>query len=170
MNPRRRLNHAQCHQTIVAADFFPKNAKMPPSFVRIAVLQSLKAASKAFLSRRFCAIDCLCLISTFCRINGNFSVIDWVKIERSQKSDGTQSFPTNIIKSKFSHHTIESKLAIFWNFGESFTLSSALQTSILLTCQQGQSRIFFGFKSFYLKIELKILFLLTCINKHLKRK
>ena len=41
---------------------------------------------------------------TFCRINGNFSVTDWAEIERSQKSDGTQSFPTNIIKSK-SHTT-----------------------------------------------------------------
>ena len=142
MNPGRRLNHAQCHQTIVAADFSPKTPKCHRVLSELRFLQSLKAASKAFLSRRFCAIDCLCLISTFCRINGNFSVTDWVEIERSQKSDGTQSFPTNIIKSKISHHTIESKLAIFWNFGESFTLSSALQTSILLTCQQGQSRLF----------------------------
>ena len=71
MNPRRRLNHAQCHQTIVEA----KNAGTKV-LSELRFLQSLKAASKAFLSRRFCAIDCLCLISTFCRINGNFSVTD----------------------------------------------------------------------------------------------
>ena len=78
MNPGRRLNHAQCHQTIVAADFFPKRQtpKCHRVLSELRFLQSLKAASKAFLSRRFCAIDCLCLISTFCRINGNFSVID----------------------------------------------------------------------------------------------
>ena len=132
-----------------------KSRTMPPNYCRCRLFPQKRQnatefcqncgfcnRSKAFLSRRFCAIDCLCLISTFCRINGNFSVTDWVEIERSQKSDGTQSFPTNIIKSKISHYTIESKLAIFWNFGESFTLSSALQTSILLTCQQGQSRLF----------------------------
>ena len=49
MNPGRRLNHAQCHQTIVAADFFPWNAKMPPSFVRIAVFAIAQSRHK----RRF---------------------------------------------------------------------------------------------------------------------
>ena len=56
---------------------------------------------------------------TFCRINGNFIVTDWAEIERSQKSDGTQSFPTNIDKSKISHCTIESKMPILEIFENS---------------------------------------------------
>ena len=58
MNPGRRLNHAQCHQTIVEA----KNAGTEV-LSELRFLQSLKAASP--LSHRLCTIDCLCLISHF---------------------------------------------------------------------------------------------------------
>ena len=111
MNLGRRLNHTQCHQTIVGTNFFHRAAKMPKFCQNCGFCNRSKlprSSPDAFVRLIVCV-----WFPTFCRINGNFSVTDWAEIERSQKSDGTQSFPTNIYKSKISHCTIESKLPIF---------------------------------------------------------
>ena len=107
MNPGRRLNHAQCHQTIVGTD-----AKMPPKFCQNCGFCNPSKLPR-FSPSAFVRLIVCVWFPTFCRINGNFIVTDWAKVERSQKSDGTQSFPTNIYKPKISHCTISPNCQFF---------------------------------------------------------
>ena len=146
MNPGRRLNHAQCHQTIVGTD-----AKMPPKFCQNCGFCNPSKLPR-FSPSAFVRLIVCVWFPTFCRINGNFIVTDWAKVERSQKSDGTQSFPTNIYKPKISHCTISPNCQFFnllktfkrFNMGDQGVIECADKIAKKLNLQGGQSQKLWG--------------------------
>ena len=100
MNLGRRLNHTQCHQTIVGTDFFHRAAKMPKFCQNCGFCNRSKlprSSPDAFVRLIVCV-----WFPTFCRINGNFIVTDWAKLKGAKNQTEPNRFPP-ILTNQKSH-------------------------------------------------------------------
>ena len=115
MNPGRRLNHAQCHQTIVGTDFFHRAAKMPKFCQNCGFCNRSKlprSSPDAFVRLIVCV-----WFPTFCRINGNFIVTDWAKLKGAKNQTEPNRFPP-IFTNQKSHTAQLSLNCQFLHFWE----------------------------------------------------